>query len=88
MNRFLFIFSDIDECTVGNDNCHHKATCHNNVGSFYCSCNSGYTGNGEHCQGTLYVQSAYETNFFIALCERTFKIVVQVLLYFCITLLC
>ncbi len=26
--------------------------------------------------------------FFIALCERTFKIVVQVLLYFCITLLC
>ncbi len=33
-------------------------------------------------------KSAYETNFFIALCERTFKIVVQVLLYFCTTLLC
>ena len=33
-------------------------------------------------------QSAYETKFFVALCERTFKIVVRVLLYFCITVHC
>ena len=44
-------FSDINECNDGSDNCHHNATCNNNDGSFYCTCNPGYTGNGTFCEG-------------------------------------
>ena len=42
---------DIDECTSGSHNCHADATCHNNTGSFYCICNTGYTGTGTVCEG-------------------------------------
>lgn len=31
---------DIDECVIDNGGCEHH--CHNNAGSFSCSCNSGY----------------------------------------------
>ena len=44
-------FSDIDECTEESDNCHHNATCNNTDGSFNCTCNSGYRGNGTFCEG-------------------------------------
>ncbi len=44
-------FSDVNECLDGSDNCHHNATCNNNDGSFNCTCNSGYTGNGTDCEG-------------------------------------
>ena len=43
--------TDVDECTTGSHNCHEDATCHNNKGSFYCTCDIGYTGNGTHCTG-------------------------------------
>ena len=50
----LSIFtSDIDECTENTDNCHADATCTNSVGSFSCSCNTGYTGDGVSCSGML-----------------------------------
>ena len=35
---------DIDECTVGTHNCNEHAKCHNNEGSFTCSCKKGWTG--------------------------------------------
>ena len=38
--------SDIDECTAATDNCDVNAACSNTVGSFTCSCNTGYTGDG------------------------------------------
>ena len=41
--------ADIHECTRGTDRCHRHATCHNTEGSYYCSCNTGYTGNGFSC---------------------------------------
>ena len=41
--------SDVDECAIGNDSCHDNATCHNTQGSYSCSCNTGYTGNGFSC---------------------------------------
>ena len=44
-------FSDIDECAEEIDNCHDNAACNNNEGSFNCTCNSGYTGNGTYCEG-------------------------------------
>lgn len=44
------LFVDIDECTSDNDDCHSSlASCTNTVGSFSCSCNSPYTGNGRTC---------------------------------------
>ena len=40
---------DINECTIGTDNCHTNAICTNTVGSFYCTCQPGYAGNGVTC---------------------------------------
>ena len=42
---------DIDECSEGIYNC--EQNCHNSIGSYACSCNSGYRldGNGVTCSG-------------------------------------
>ena len=57
-NLFISNFSscvywtaDVNECTRGTDRCHPRATCHNSYGSYTCSCNTGYTGNGRSCTG-------------------------------------
>ena len=43
-------FVDIDECASGTHNCHSSlASCTNTVGSFSCSCNHPYNGNGRTC---------------------------------------
>ena len=43
-------FVDVDECASGTHNCHSSlASCTNTVGSFSCSCNNPYTGNGRTC---------------------------------------
>lgn len=42
---------DIDECSLFMDNCHQNSNCTNTDGSFVCTCDSGYTGNGIFCQG-------------------------------------
>ena len=45
--------SDVDECEGDNlNNCHENAQCTNTVGSFTCSCNPGYTGDGVTCMST------------------------------------
>ncbi|CAB3981878.1 fibrillin-2-like isoform X46 [Paramuricea clavata] len=41
--------SYIDECDGEND-CHDYANCTNTVGSYNCSCNDGFEGNGTYCQ--------------------------------------
>ena len=54
-----FVFSlclDIDECAAGTHDCSEKGSCTNTAGSFTCSCESGYSGDGKICTGTvLYV---------------------------------
>ena len=51
----LLFFPDIDECAVGEDNCHDTlATCSDVVGgdrSFECTCIAGYIGDGVSCTG-------------------------------------
>ena len=40
---------DIDECEEDTDNCHDSAMCKNIFGSFLCTCNPGYSGDGVNC---------------------------------------
>ena len=41
--------TDIDECAENKDNCHVNADCTNTLGSFECTCHTGYTGDGVTC---------------------------------------
>ena len=41
---------DFDECQEETDDCHVYATCTDTPGSFECTCNSGFTGNGVNCE--------------------------------------
>jgi len=47
----VLLYSDTDECALNMDNCSELATCQNTNGSFYCSCNIGYHGDGFSCYG-------------------------------------
>jgi hypothetical protein len=51
--------TDVDECTLALDNCDANATCANTTGSFTCTCNAGYTGDGVTC--TLAAADHYVT---------------------------
>ena len=57
----LCVALDIDECVVESP-CDTNATCNDNVGSYVCSCNSGFTGDGFNCSGE--VIDCDETMFF------------------------
>ena len=54
---YVFMHTDVDECATNNGGC--AQTCTNTVGSFVCSCQSGYTlaSNGLTCDGELLVLS-------------------------------
>jgi len=47
----MCVLVDIDECATNNGGCHTYASCSNTPGSFTCTCNIGYTGNGLTCDG-------------------------------------
>ena len=49
----LTIIIDVDECTAGTANCDADATCTNTDGGYNCTCNSGYSGDGFNCTGSL-----------------------------------
>ena len=42
-------FSDVNECRLEIDNCHRNATCMNTYGSFSCSCDADFFGDGVTC---------------------------------------
>ena len=44
---------DKDECALEIHACHFDATCNNTIGSYTCTCNEGYTGNGIMCNGMI-----------------------------------
>ena len=59
--KFLFVcsfclisLSDINECSLNTDHCAQHCT--NTVGSYYCSCRTGYrlSSNGRSCSGMLF----------------------------------
>ena len=48
---FSFLnFVDTDECSTVSP-CHANATCNNTEGSYTCTCDSGYSGDGSLCNG-------------------------------------
>ena len=48
----MSIFADIDECANNTDSCHVDfGICTNTAGSYSCSCQVGYAGNGFFCGG-------------------------------------
>ena len=49
---FWCCLADINECMTGSHNCNSNASCSNTNGSFLCSCNDGFSGNGTSCDGT------------------------------------
>ncbi|CAK8671672.1 unnamed protein product [Clavelina lepadiformis] len=51
LNKHLICYNliDVDECLSGLHNCDDNAKCTNTIGTFQCSCNNGFTGNGRIC---------------------------------------
>ena len=48
----VFYFAvDINECSTNNGGCDINAVCLNTGGGYTCTCNSGYTGDGNTCTG-------------------------------------
>jgi EGF domain len=50
---FILLLSDNNECSTNNGGCSSLATCFNIHGSYKCTCNVGYYGNGFSCFGTV-----------------------------------
>jgi hypothetical protein len=50
--------TDLNECTSGAAKCSDKATCTNTPGSFTCTCNAGFEGDGKTCCGPGFKQSS------------------------------
>ena len=47
----MCIETDINECTMGTDDCVDEATCVNTDDSFTCTCSPGFSGNGREGPG-------------------------------------
>ncbi|XP_071104331.1 matrilin-3-like [Haliotis cracherodii] len=45
---------DTNECTAMTDDCDENAQCDNTIGSFNCTCNSGFEGDGTSCTGECF----------------------------------
>ena len=45
----LLLPTDDDECKNGMHDCDMNATCTNTIGSFECTCNDGFIGDGKTC---------------------------------------
>ena len=54
---------DENECELNTDNCSTDAICINIPGSFNCTCNTGYSGNGTSCEGKISVWT-FDCSFF------------------------
>ena len=47
------IHTDIVECDLGLDVCHQNALCRDTIGSFECTCEDGFVGDGINCSGEI-----------------------------------
>lgn len=53
--KYKYIFpTDINECDTGYNNiCNESANCTDTDGSYYCTCLTGYSGDGINCDSKL-----------------------------------
>ena len=51
----LLLPTDDDECKNGMHDCDMNANCTNTKGSFECTCNNGFVGDGKTCISKLYI---------------------------------
>ena len=51
LKYILCVYTDVDECATWIDDCHDYATCNNTMGSFECTCDEGFNGDGKNCTG-------------------------------------
>ena len=67
------MFTDVNECSTSDlaphhghyhHNCHVDANCTNTKGSFYCTCHTGYSGDGVVCVGE---QVLFSSSIFVLL---------------------
>ena len=49
--EYRFFLVDINECVASPSLCDADAVCINNEGSYQCSCQVGFTGDGATCNG-------------------------------------
>ena len=49
--KLVILFTDVNECLHGTDNCDLNAKCTDTIGSFECTCNQGFIGDGQTCSG-------------------------------------
>ena len=47
--------TDIDECILGVANCSENANCSDLQGSYTCTCNTGFSGDGTNCSGKSFI---------------------------------
>ena len=46
-----------DECALGSHTCDVHATCTDTPDSYTCTCNEGYRGDGQNCEGEHFYRS-------------------------------
>ena len=61
-----FFAKDVDECTMGLDNCDDNARCMDMDGGFECSCGDGFSGNGMTCNGMNFKCRKDQNAYFLA----------------------
>ena len=61
----LPMLADINECVLETHNCDVNAECRNTIGSFNCSCNTGYSGDGVNC--SKFITVVCTVHFLIAI---------------------
>ena len=55
--------TEIDECAdAALNNCHENASCSDTDGSYTCGCNTGFTGDGVTCAGSLLCLLIFDFN--------------------------
>ena len=59
----IFFYTDVNECNSGSAECHDNATCTNTDGSYECTCDTGFTGDGFNCTSELIATLSYIKSF-------------------------
>lgn len=75
-SQFIYLFLDIDECSIGTASCDVNSNCINTRGSYDCVCKEGYTKNENgHCIG----KKKREKSYFVPLPKTLYKETLQIL---------